>query len=190
MGCRGHQPTDLQSSSFNEGTSPTHIHPPSSSTNMTRPISSSNMTLPSVYPRRIEPGISSVQNDPCPTADWSGPNPDISLSRPRDSSLHDPTPQANLRAPPFSLPLSPPSDDTKPAAAQDDQAAAALLPASTTKVQTSTPTSNPTKIRNPRRTRRFMCWMRKKFTPPWSLVSPHDPSHGKNAAKRAEDQGL
>lgn len=144
---------------------------------MTRPIPSSHTVLPRVYPNPILASASSQLDVPIPPADWSGRSSATGFSGPGDLSSH-PAPQGDLRAPPF--PLPPPSDDIK-AAAQDDQAAS---PASI-RDQTSTP-----RIRNPRRTRRFMRWMRKKFTPPWSLVSPHDPSHGKNAAKRADDQGL
>lgn len=156
---QSHDLTALQLPSLIEGIAATHIHPPSSTTNETGPTPSSNTILPSASSNMIEP------------------SPSLSLSRSRDLPYHA-APQANHRAPPFTLPTS--SDDTQAAAHND-----AVAPPTSTQGQTST-----IKIRNPRRTRRFMRWMRKKFTPPWSLAAPHDPSHGKNAAKRAVDQGL
>lgn len=105
------------------------------------------------------------------------PSPSTNLTRPRDPT-YPLAPQANRRAPPF--PLLPQSDDIKAGTHHD--------PVAIPPPAEGQPTAP--KIRNPRRRRQFMRWVKKKFTGPWSLASPHDPSHGKNAAKRAVNQGL
>lgn len=104
------------------------------------------------------------------------PSPAGYSNGPQNQSFHTLIP-ANRRTPPFPLP---PHGDAITADAHN-------RPAVTPAAIQGPPSV--TKGRNPRRRRRFMRWV-KKFAAPWSGISPHDPNHGKKAAKLATNQGL